>query len=347
MKIQAIAIAALFCCSALRAGVLTAGPAIFNGYTEGAANAGAIATFFDSDPNEPLSNLSATINWGDGTVSSGTIASGSSGVLTVSGVHTYADEGTYSQTITALNTGGSQATVTGTAAVADAPLTAMSSAIPGTEGASFSAIVGTFTDGNVDALASDFNAAINWGDGTAGMGTVTTVGPGQFQVTGTHVYAQAGSYSASVQVTDVGGSQTSFTSSATIADAPLDASPGNLLALIPGAVFARRVAFFTDANPDAVPSDFSGVINWGDGTPGAAGTIVALPSGEFAVFGQHDYAKPGLYSAQVSIFDRGGSTAATTDSAFVATAPEPGFTAAIAAVLAIFAILRRRYRASA
>jgi large repetitive protein len=347
MKIQAITIAILVCCPALRAGVLTAGATMFNSYTEGVASPGQLATFFDSDPNESLSNLSATINWGDGTLSSGTIVSGGSGVLAVSGVHTYAEEGTYLQTITASSSGGSQATVMNAAAVADAPLTGMSSVIPGTEGASFSAIVGMFTDANLAALPSDFNVSINWGDGTAGTGTVTNIGPGQFQVTGTHVYAEEGSFTASVHVTDVGGSQTSFTSTATIADAPLTPSPGNLLGLVPGVVFTRRVAFFTDANPSAVPSDFTGVINWGDGTPGTVGTIVALPSGEFAVSGLHDYLSPGQYSALVSIFDMGGATASITDAALVATAPEPGFGATVAAALAILAILRRRYRASA
>lgn len=347
MKIPVLAVAALLCCSALRAGILTAGGPLFDSYVEGSASPGQLATFTDSDPNEPLSNLSSIINWGDGTASTGTITSGGAGLWMVSGTHAYAEEGTYSQTITASNI-GSQATVLNTATVADAPLTAATSgALSGTEGASFSGVVGTFSDANPAASASDFNATINWGDNTAGPATVLSIGSGQFQVTGTHVYARQGSYNVTAGVVDLGGSTIIITGTATISDAPLNASSfGSLSGLTAGATFSRTLVSFVDANRVALVSDFVAIIDWGDGTPNTSGTIAALPSGQFTVSGVHDYLNPGTYSAQVSIFDSGGSNVSTTDAAFVVAAPEPAFTLGVAAALALF-VIRRRYRVSA
>ncbi len=59
---------------------------------EGKQFSGAVATFTDPAGAEPLADYAATIAWGDGTTSAGTI-SVSNGVFTVSGSHTYAEEG--------------------------------------------------------------------------------------------------------------------------------------------------------------------------------------------------------------------------------------------------------------
>src|SRR5262249_52890533 len=95
---------------------------------EGAAFTGTVATFSDADAAAKASDFTATITWGDGHTSAGTVAAGANGGFTVSGTNTYAREGTYniSVTITDNNTtndpGGSTATATGTATVSDAPL---------------------------------------------------------------------------------------------------------------------------------------------------------------------------------------------------------------------------------
>src|SRR5207247_3889883 len=44
--------------------------------TEGASFAGQVATFSDADPNGALSDFTATITWGDGQSSTGTIPVG-------------------------------------------------------------------------------------------------------------------------------------------------------------------------------------------------------------------------------------------------------------------------------
>lgn len=50
-----------------------------------------VATFVDSDPNGLVSSWSAAINWGDATVTTGTIVKGSDGTFTIYGSHTYAN----------------------------------------------------------------------------------------------------------------------------------------------------------------------------------------------------------------------------------------------------------------
>ncbi len=57
-----------------------------------------------------------------------------------------------------------------------------------TEGTAFSGAVATFSNtGYASNPASDFNATIDWGDGTTDTGTVSGDG-GQYTVSGTHTY---------------------------------------------------------------------------------------------------------------------------------------------------------------
>jgi hypothetical protein len=61
--------------------------------TAGAPFSGAVATFTNADPLGSAASYTATIGWGDGSTSTGTITG--SGTLTVGGSHTYADTGSY------------------------------------------------------------------------------------------------------------------------------------------------------------------------------------------------------------------------------------------------------------
>ena len=69
--------------------------------TEGQSFTGPVATFTDGNPNAPLSDYSATIQWDSNPAhtSAGTIAL-VSGVLTVSGTNTYAEKGSYPISVT-------------------------------------------------------------------------------------------------------------------------------------------------------------------------------------------------------------------------------------------------------
>src|SRR4029077_15275422 len=75
--------------------------------TEGASFAGVVATFGDADPNGSVSDYTATIDWGDGQTSSGSIDQGTAGGFVVSGSHNYGDEGSYTVTVQIADAGGS------------------------------------------------------------------------------------------------------------------------------------------------------------------------------------------------------------------------------------------------
>src|SRR5262249_31593459 len=103
---------------------------------EGAPFSGIVATFTDANPSAALADFSATISWGDGNTSSGVITfDAATGVCTVSAANTYAEEGSYPVSVQINDDGGSNAFVSETATVADAPLTAHGATIATAEGA--------------------------------------------------------------------------------------------------------------------------------------------------------------------------------------------------------------------
>ncbi|MGI8429567.1 MAG: hypothetical protein ACR2OB_09750, partial [Solirubrobacteraceae bacterium] len=169
----------------------------------------------------PLSR--ATISWGDGTTSAGT-SDGSSGIQ---GTHTYAEEGSYSGSVSYTYTlGGVRSCPSGAqttsfqATVHDALLTWSGRNLTGTAGQSLSGVVAHFSDANPAAGAGDFSAQITWGDGTSSSGSVGASAGGGFDVSGTHTYNAAGSYMVSVAIADAGGSAATTSSTAQIAAAP-------------------------------------------------------------------------------------------------------------------------------
>ena len=187
---------------------------------------------------------------------------------------------------------------------------------------------------------------VNWGDGTpaetltaanlTAMGSPTGV---VFSISDAHTYAEEGTFAITIVVTDDGGSETVISSSAKIGDAALAASATQptvstheaTVFPIPqfGApVFRGDVASFVDANAGAPIADFTATIDWGDGTPISAGTILAgppgSPAGTFVVDGAHTYADAGVnggvgtYPIQVFVQDVGGSRLTIANTANVA-----------------------------
>ena len=189
-----------------------------------------VATFQDTDPSEPdadafpTADYTATIAWGDGTSSTGTIQqSVPAGSFNVSGSHSYTEEGSFNPIVTIKDVGGAPALVASntTVSVADAPLTGDIS--PGATTISAESgvntgtvLVGKFTDADPNGGSGvgpqpDYQAQIFWGDGSVTTvssnfirASVTPAGVVIF-VTGNHTYAQAGAYSIFIVVTDIDG----------------------------------------------------------------------------------------------------------------------------------------------
>jgi hypothetical protein len=72
---------------------------------------GPVASLIDGNPSAPLSDFTATINWGDSSSSAGAV-SGSGGSYSVTGSHTYGSTGYYNVSVTVNDVGGSTATTT-------------------------------------------------------------------------------------------------------------------------------------------------------------------------------------------------------------------------------------------
>jgi cyclophilin family peptidyl-prolyl cis-trans isomerase len=207
--------------------------------------------------------------------------------------------------------------------VGDQPLAGQAKVIPGTEKASTGAVtVAGFIDADPNALATDFTAAINWGDGQNSPGVVSKSGGG-FVVTGANVYREGGTFPVKVTITDSGGSRVVVTSTAVISDLPLTAGGGGLsINATQGTALANAIlANFQDADNTATAADIAPIIYWGDGTI-SLGAIAPRPGGGFNVAGTHIYALDGRYTVTIIAQD-GGSVAGTTDTVHVARVGAP------------------------
>jgi hypothetical protein len=204
----------------------------------GQTYSGQVAAFTDSNPSAIADDFWATIDWGDGETSGGTIAPDGNGGFIVSGGYTYAEVGSYNATVTISDDLGGTASAPSTANVNDASLSAHAVSISATASTAFSGIVATFTDGNPYYYEGDFTARIDWGDGTAP--TTGFVIPadvsGQFSVSGVHTFADAGSYTVTVAINDRGGSQ-SVSSAASTVRAAAGQEDGGSLYVYPGPSF--------------------------------------------------------------------------------------------------------------
>src|SRR5437588_3219890 len=162
-----------------------------------------IARFTDNILTDTASAFTATIDWGDGTTTPGTVA-GSSGSFTVDGGHTYADEGFPQATVTITRTAdNTQIAPTGDVAVADTDnISVQGNTLTGTANSPLTNVtVATFTTSNGVNAAADFAVTIDWGDGTSTPGTVSGSG-GSFSVRGSHTYTANGDNTITVFVND-------------------------------------------------------------------------------------------------------------------------------------------------
>jgi streptogramin lyase len=288
-----------------------------------------LATFNDTGGADPLAAYAATVAWGDGDTGPATVLASGAGFRVVSAEpHTYADEGSYTTlvTITDANASGaviSTANASGAVTVADAPLMAATvPAVATPKGTPLvGAVVASFTDVNPNAQAGDFTATIDWGDGTAtDVGLVLHVGEGTaFEVAGNHTYAidRASPYPVTVTIRDLGGSELTTGSQATVADVAPFVS-GIPVKMTKHLIFSAPVAYITEvpgAASEPAAHYYAATISWGDGTGLDTGTIQAIPGGAWVV-GSHTYSGPGPYTVTVKVYDDGGAVVGTSAMAY-------------------------------
>lgn len=198
-------------------------------------------------------------------------------------------------------------------------LAVTASTITAAEGGPFSGTVATLTERDF-ARPPSLTAAVAWGDGSAtspgiigGSGAVDA-----YLVSGSHTYAEESpSVGYPTQITVSGPNAPTVTGSGTaaVSDAPLTATAVAVAGRPKTALTDVPVATFTDADVNGAVTDYTALIDWGDGAS-TAGTVTTT-SGGFVVLGSHTYARHGTYTTTVAVTDVGGATTQTSGTATI------------------------------
>jgi LPXTG-motif cell wall-anchored protein len=288
--------------------------------TQGVTFSGGVATFTDSNPAVTLGDLSATINWGDGTTTPAASITTVSGGFAASGTHLYAAPGTFTTSVVVTDsTGPVNGTGIGSATVAS-ELTGTPVAITATQNLTFSGPVATATDAVAGQPIVDYSATIDWGDGTTTAASSIAAVGGTLTVNGNHAWAQPGTFSVTTTLTVNGVVTATATVTSTATVAPeLVATPIAITAT-EGVAFSGPVATATDADTSHLASDYTATINWGDGTTSAASSITDS-AGALTITASHTWAAPGTFTVTTTLTVSGLTTASVTVSSTATVAP--------------------------
>jgi hypothetical protein len=206
-------------------------------------------------------------------------------------------------------------------------LTATALPVHATEGKTFSGSVASFADADLSAAPAEFKATIDWGDGTSSAGTVSERARGAFAISGSHVYThEVPALSTKIVIGRNGGETITVSATGSVADAPIQLSPGPVSTPLGRVVNGLIVATFKHAG-DETASFFTAIIDWGDGNS-STGSI-AESNGVFQIAGSHTYAKAGHYALKVAVSDMAGSTNAITEHATVGFTPHELYVCAV------------------
>jgi hypothetical protein len=286
--------------------------------TEGFPLSGQVATFSSTDVQG--SSPQASIAWGDGRTSTGTVVP-QDGNLAVNGTNTYAVPGNYRVTVTITGAGTSSASGQGQAMITATVPLATGTTITPTAGQTFTGVVASFTDPYPSLSATAYRATIAWGNGITSVGTISPRGSA-FDVTGSNTYAAPGSDTITVTIIRLIDNQMATTTSNAIVVAPSLIATGTTIVAVAGQSFTGTVALLSDANPQPAPAGYSVSIAWGDGQS-SIGTVMAAAPGSFNVIGTHIYGAPSSSESVVVTITRlaNGQSVTATSSAIVVTAP--------------------------
>lgn len=165
----------------------------------------AVASYIDTDPRGQSSNVTIGINWGDGTpTSSGAIGRDTSRPTSTSyriaGTHKYVRKGVYPVVTTITSSKGLKEVVRSVAVITDGDVSVVGQKHE-IKGRTFSGKpLATITDAATGTSAADYEATVDWGDGTVVPGVVKQTGTGQIYVTGNHNYQDPETFSAAIRV---------------------------------------------------------------------------------------------------------------------------------------------------
>jgi hypothetical protein len=212
------------------------------------------------------------------------------------------------------------------ALLADGITPAAGAPLNGTAGVALTnVVVATFTVTDPSVNGSTFRARVNWGDNPGSFDKnvpATPLGNGSFEFLDSHTYAQAGTYTITVNIavpgsypggpsSGTGGRDNEVQTTATITNPPIPPSsigPFTSSGLTAKAkvnrTFHGSVARFSD--PHTKPQQFSAVIDWGDQSGPTRGQIRRQGNGKYVVAGVHRYGTPGVFAVTVTIQNAAG-----------------------------------------
>src|SRR6185503_17808334 len=232
-------------------------------------------------------NWQYRVNWGDGTpISIGFVSSTS---VSISSSHTYAAIDTYMVTVSVADKDGARGTSTLNVTILNrAPIANAGGPNSGVEGSSIAFDGSASSDPDGDALSY----AWSFGDGASATGA-----------TASHKYADNGTYTATLTVTDSHGAQTAANVQVAVANVTPSVGPINGIPNdpIPVGALVTLSASFADPRADA---NWQYLVNWGDGTTISSGFI---SSSGVPISSSHTYAAMGTFVVTVSVTDKDGA----------------------------------------
>ena len=269
--------------------------------------------FTDADAGD---THTATIDWGDGSDDAGTVDQAGG---TVSGTHTYADNGSFDVSVTLFDGQGGSGTATSTVTVTNVNPVVVLSDQTIEPGSTFEPSFPYSDAGSGDT----HTATIDWGDGSAVVDAdIDLTGR---TASGSHTYGTATStvfkvFTVTVTVTDDDGGVGSDSMTLTENYTPV-VTPGADQTVDEGTALTLNPFTFTDADAE---DTHTATINWGDGTSTEAGTVDQAAD---SATGTHTYDDDGGFSISLTVTDNNGAgdTASSTVTVInVAPAVAPG-----------------------
>jgi hypothetical protein len=180
---------------------------------EGTSFTTIVASFTDLDTSysqgpRTAGDFTATVAWGNGQTSPGTVVQTGPGQFEIVASYAYPNAGGYTVSIGVTDMiNGQSMVVAGTANVSDQPIVATSAPSGLAAARSYNQhILAHFIDLNPYANATDFSASIDWGNGQTSAGYVVATASG-FEVIGANAYQTPGFYPVTVTIVDSEGSR--------------------------------------------------------------------------------------------------------------------------------------------
>jgi PKD repeat protein len=195
-----------------------------------------------------------------------------------------------------------------------APLVSAGGGATVNEGSTFSR-AGSFLDSDTGAT---YAATVDYGDGSGPQPLALT----SHSFSMGHVYADNGSFTVTVTVSDGQGD----TGSATLTVTVLNVPPTVGAVTAPQAPVAVNTAISAGASftDPGIRDTHTPVWSWGDGSTSAG--AVTESSGSGSVTGSHAYAVDGVYTVTLTVTDKDGGAGSTSFSYVVVYDPSAGFT---------------------